>query len=294
MADDADVWDGDRVERWLRQAEGLERQLAPVSEVLLAAARLAPGESVLDVGCGTGPTTVAAAALVGPTGRVRGLDVSSAMLAAAAAAAAAESAAGAPGAPIEWIEADAVTWAPPTTDVDVVLSRFGVMFFSDPERAFANLAAATVGGGRLAIAVWRRRDESPLFAVPLHAAVGALRSSGGEDAALDALLAADGGGPFSLHDEGALTDLLGAAGWADVTVTAHTLDLRFVGGLPPAEAAEAALDFGPTRLAVADAGEDARARARAAIAESLADHLEDDGTVVLAGAVNVVTAVRAG
>ena len=289
MADDADVWDGDRVERWLRQAEGLERQLAPVSEVLLDAARLAPGESVLDVGCGTGPTTVAAAALVGPTGRVRGLDVSSAMLAAAAG-----SAAGAPGAPIEWIEADAVTWAPPTTDVEVVLSRFGVMFFSDPARAFANLAAATVAGGRLSVAVWRRRDESPLFAVPLHAAIGALRSGGGDDAALDALLAADGGGPFSLHDEGALTDLLGAAGWADVTVTAHTLDLRFAGGLPPAAAAEAALDFGPTRLAVADAGEDERVRARAAIAESFADHLDDDGTVVLAGAINVVTAVRAG
>ncbi len=82
----SEEWSGDRVERWLRQAAGLERQLAPVSEVLFAAARLSPGESVLDVGCGTGPTTYAAARAVGPTGRVCGLDVSGEMLVAAAAA----------------------------------------------------------------------------------------------------------------------------------------------------------------------------------------------------------------
>src|SRR5262249_13867713 len=154
----------ERVERWIRQAPGLERQLAPVSDLLLEAARLRAGESVLDVGCGTGPTTIAAARMVGPRGRVGGLDVAGAMLGAAATAA---SRAGGDAAPIEWIEADAVTWTPDGPPRDVVISRFGVMFFSDPGAAFANLARATRANGRLAFASWQRRDDSATFAVPL-------------------------------------------------------------------------------------------------------------------------------
>src|SRR4051812_19646648 len=166
--DQASHWDGDRVARWLRQAAGVEGQLAPVSDVLFAAARLQPGESVLDVGCGTGPTTYAAAAAVGPTGHVCGLDISGEMLAAAASAPPAD-ADPAASAPIEWLEADPVAWSPPGPDRDVVLSRFGVMFFSDPAAAFANLARATRAGGRLAFACWQRRDESDLFRVPFEA-----------------------------------------------------------------------------------------------------------------------------
>ena len=74
-----DDWSGDRVERWLRQAAGLERQLAPVSELLFAAARLRPGESVLDVGCGTGLVGQELRAR-GFTGRLLGLDISQASL----------------------------------------------------------------------------------------------------------------------------------------------------------------------------------------------------------------------
>ena len=170
----SEEWSGERVARWLRQAPGLERQLAPVSEVLFEAARLRPGESVLDVGCGTGPTTFAAARAVGPTGRVWGLDVSGEMLAAARAVAGERADAAA--APVDWVEADAVTWLAEAAAHDVVLSRFGVMFFSAPLAAFTNLARATRAGGRLAFASWRRRDESELFAVPLHATLGVLRS----------------------------------------------------------------------------------------------------------------------
>ena len=102
-----DEWEGERVARWIRQSEGLERQLEPVSDVLFAAARLQPGERVLDVGCGTGPTTRRAAAAVGPDGAVTGLDVAAPMLAHAA------SLPVPPGsAPIEWVETDATDLTP--------------------------------------------------------------------------------------------------------------------------------------------------------------------------------------
>ncbi|HEX7132211.1 MAG TPA: class I SAM-dependent methyltransferase [Iamia sp.] len=278
-----DAWAGDRVARWLRQAEGLERQLAPVSEVLFATAALVPGERVLDVGCGTGPTTRQAAAQVGPTGAVTGLDVSAEMLDAAASAPAGDGAA-----PIDWVAADAVTWDPPEGAYDAVISRFGVMFFSDPPTAFARLATAARAGGRLAVAVWASRDESDLFAVPLHATLAVLHRHG--------LPETEGipedGGPFSLGDVAAATALLEGAGWTDVAATSHRLRLPFGGGLAPQPAAEATVDFGPTRVVLEGVGEDVQAAAVTAIAEAFASHVDGDGHVVLGGHVIVLAATR--
>src|SRR5690606_23800198 len=132
-----------------------------------------PGERVLDVGCGSGPTTRLAARLVGPTGSVVGLDVARAMLDAAASVAVEPEAA-----PIRWLEADAARWTPDGELVDAVISRFGVMFFDDPEAAFTALAAATRPGGRLCTMVWDRRDRSPLFQVPLGVVTRSLREQG--------------------------------------------------------------------------------------------------------------------
>lgn len=295
MMDDTrtDAWSGDRVERWLRQAVGLTRQLAPVSEVLLAAARLGPGESVLDVGCGTGPTTYAAARAVGPTGRVCGLDVSGVMLATAAAAMSHPAGATAP---IDWVEADAVTWEPEVARHDAVISRFGVMFFSDPPAAFAHLAQATRDGGRMAVAVWQRRDNSALFSVSLYAALDVLRSHGirstAEGVDLDDFVATDDEGPFSLHDPVAVNSLLARAGWSDIAIEHHSLALPFAGGAPPAAAARAALDFGPTRLVLSGMDDDVVRSAESAISKAFADHIDDEGHVVLSGAINLVTGAR--
>ncbi len=273
----SDPWEGDRVARWVKQSPMLEAQLAPIGEALFAAARLSSGESVLDVGCGTGPTTVRAAADVGPDGSVTGLDVSHDMLAAAAQAPVPDGAA-----PIQWLEADAVEWTPPSPAYDVVLSRFGVMFFSDSVRAFTNLAAATLPDGRLAMTTWARRDESSLFSVPLMAALAALGR--------DASGLPDDEGPFSLPDPDVIASVLEPAGWVDVECEVHRLSLPYGGGLDPAGAASAALDFGPTRLVVADLDDEARNAAERAITDALADHVDAQGQVVLGGTINVVTA----
>ncbi|HMJ75519.1 MAG TPA: class I SAM-dependent methyltransferase [Iamia sp.] len=284
-----DAWSGDRVARWLRQSAGLERQLAPVSEALFAAAALAPGERVLDVGCGTGPTTREAAAAVGPEGAVTGLDVSADMLAAAAGIAVPPGAA-----PITWTTADVVGWSPPDGAYDAVISRFGVMFFSDPPAAFSHLASATRSGGRLAVAVWAHRDESALFAVPLHATLAVRRAHGVGDTAS---MPADGGpvdqGATSLGDVPAALALLEAAGWEAPSATRHRLALPFGGGLDPRAAAEAAADFGPTRLAFDGLDDAVRADAIDAIAAAFEAHVDDAGHVVLGGSILVLTATRA-
>ena len=272
-----DRWDAERTARWVRQAEGIERQLQPVSEVLFAAARFQPGERVLDIGCGTGPTTRQAAVLVGPAGHVTGVDITTEMLSAAAANPSAPTSA-----PIEWLLADPVNWDPPAPRADVVLSRFGVMFFSDPAAAFTNLAAATTSGGRLAIATWARRGESDLFQVPYNAALAALDRP--DEIPQDE-------GPFSLNTPDLLRDLLERAGWSDVDPVVHHLGMRFGGGVPASVAAEMALDFGPTRIVTKDVDEPDRTRVVAAITEALREH-ERDGTVLLNGVVLVTTARR--
>ena len=264
----SNVWDPERVASWLRRAEGLERQLAPVSEVLFAAAALQPGERVLDVGCGTGPTTRDAAAAVGSTGRVTGVDLSADMIDAARAASSPA---------IDWIVADVTTWEPPAGAWDVVLSRFGVMFFDDPPAAFAALARATAAGGRLAMATWSQRTASPLFEVPLQAALAVLPDVPPPPA--DA-------GPFSLHNPGAIATLLDGAGWSAPETVAHDLELIVEGD------AASFLDVGPTRIVTQGLDDAARAQVVDAIDDALRQHVDADGRVVLGGRVLVTTARR--
>jgi SAM-dependent methyltransferase len=196
-------------------------------------------------------------------------------------------------APIEWVEADVVTWEPEADRFDAVISRFGVMFFSDPVAAFGHLARAARPGGRLAVATWQRRDSSPLFAVPLYASLEVVLAqrigAATGDVDIDGVVPADDQGPFSLHDPAAIRALLEQAGWSKVNVDQHLLPMPFAGGAPPDVAATAALDFGPTRLLLQDADDDLIDAAVKAIADAFSEHVDSHGHVVLAGAINVVT-----
>jgi protein-tyrosine-phosphatase/SAM-dependent methyltransferase len=274
-----DAWTGERAERWVAIAATIDRQLTPVSDALFAAAALQPGERVLDVGCGAGPTTRQAAGLVGRDGHVVGVDIATTMLDAARAETVPVGAA-----PIEWIEADIATWEPGDRRVDAVISRFGVMFFADPAAAFANLRGATAPGGRLCVAVWAHRPESPVFEVPLDAALGALDPGNHADVPAPDL------GPFSLGDPDAVVALLTTAGWTDVAWRPHRVSLLLAGGVGPDEAAETAMVLGPTRIVTEGLDDERRGVVRAAVARALADHVNERGHVVLDGSIGIVTA----
>ncbi|GGF36222.1 methyltransferase [Marmoricola endophyticus] len=275
-------WAGDRVSRWLAQASELERQLAPVSQVLLEATALQPGEQVLDVGCGTGPTTRQAAAAVGTTGAVTGIDVAAEMLEAAAQAPPTEGAA-----PVEWTCADVVTWQGPSAAYDVVLSRFGVMFFADPAAAMRTLADVTRPGGRLAFAVWGPRSSSALFEAPYQAARSALAAEGYDvpsESPADA-------GSYSWSDEEYVVPLLAGAGWRDVAVAPRELVLPVAGGDPEA-ASRAALDFGPTRVLLDGRSQRERDLVQGAVREVFAGAVDAEGRAHLPASVRLVTARR--
>ena len=137
--------------------------LRPVFDLMTAAAQAKPGDRVIDVGCGCGATTIGFAARVRPQGEVLGLDVSEPMLARARERASQDL-------PVRFVHADATVFDFAPDWADLIVSRFGVMFFADPARSFANLRKGLKRGGRLAFACWREAKQNPFFIVPLREA----------------------------------------------------------------------------------------------------------------------------
>ncbi|HEY5788443.1 MAG TPA: class I SAM-dependent methyltransferase [Microlunatus sp.] len=270
--------DDERVRRWIIGARQREGQMVPISAELFAAADLQPGEAVLDVGCGTGTTTVQAARAVGASGRVTGSDISPVMIDTARESADGEG--------ITWLVADAQTYDFGDGTLDAVISRFGVMFFPDPVAAFANLARATRPGGRLVAAVWQTRDRAPLFEIPYATAAAVLDDLGLE---YEPVGIADNQCSLGSHDR--VVSALEPAGWRQIE-TRPTEQTVYVGGtLAPADAAAGALDVGPIRGLIEGRPDDVRDQVRMALAAAFEPFFDGTG-VALPGGFMIVTARR--
>ena len=165
-ADQAVFWNSAPGLGWVVNEAPLDELMAGVLDRLVEVAAPRPGEAVLDVGCGTGASTLALAAAVAPGGRVVGADISGQMLARAGERVAAAGASG-----VELVVADAQTHRFAPGGFDLAVSRFGLMFFADPVAAFGNLRRALRPGGRLAFAAWGPVDANPWFVIPRAAAV---------------------------------------------------------------------------------------------------------------------------
>ena len=277
MADDVQHadWDGATGDRWAAEADRYDRMSEAYLDVIVGAADPRPGERVLDVGCGAGALSFAVADLVGGTGEVVGIDVSSGLLDVARDRAAATRRA----ASTTFVLADAQEHDLGDGTFDAVVSRFGVMFFEDPTRAFANLARALRPGGRMVFACWRDLLENDWIMVPAVAAL--------EHVPMPELGDDDGPGAYSLADPDRVRDLLADAGLTDVELEPVTAPVHLGSNV------DEAIDFmhrGDLAEILLSGHDPEMVSAAWASIRSALETRAGDGAVSLAGAVWLVTA----
>jgi SAM-dependent methyltransferase len=268
----AESWDGDTGSYWASHAETFDRSMADHHGVFMAAAAVAPDDRVLDVGCGTGQASRDAARLA-TDGSVLGIDLSSPMLSIARQTAEREGLTN-----VSFINADAQVHAFAPAEFDVVISRTGSMFFSDPIAAFTNLAQATRQGGRIALLTWQPLARNEWFRELLAAASVGRDLSGPPP---------DAPGPFGLADPERAERILNDAGFRDVAMTGHDGPLWF------GEDVDQAFDFlvGLVGWMLDGLDDQSRARGVEALRRTIAEHCSDDGAV-FGSACWIITATR--
>ncbi len=266
-------WDGAVGEHWVAEADRYDRMIRPFGEQLLATAAPTTGDHVLDVGCGNGALALAVARAVAPDGSVHGVDISGPMLAEARRRA---EVAGVKNATFE--QGDAQVHPSPQTAFDLVLSRFGVMFFDDPLAAFINLAGGLRPAGRLAFSCWQEVLSQEWIMVPAVAAL--------EHVPVPSL-GEPGPGPFSLADRDATRVLLQEAGFDNIEISELIAPMWMGVSVADALAFMRSTDF--AEVMFADVSPDAAEAAWDAIAGVLEPQAGHDG-VALNGAALLVTA----
>lgn len=272
----AEYWES-RAPSWI-DAEGYTALVGgPFGRAAIDALEPAPGWRVLDVGCGTGPTTVELARRVTPGGSVLGVDISPSMLDAARERARREDLDG-----VEFRVADAQTHVLGDGGFDAVFSQFGVMFFEDPVVAFTNLRRSLRDGGRLGFVCWQDLFANEWMFVPGAAALAVT-------GAPPPMPGPGQPGPFSLCDPARVSDLLGSAGFENIDVSPVSGEVD----LPEDRldhAVDASCQVGAVREALeATTDPELREAIRSAVRAALAERATD-GRIRLAAAAHLVTA----
>jgi len=234
------LWNGVAGRAWVDSQELLDAILKPFEALLVDAVVAGSGHRVLDVGCGTGSTTLAVARKLGACGRCTGIDISDPMVALARARAEREHT------PARFLCADAQVHDFEPASFDVILSRFGVMFFGDPVRAFANLRRAATDGAELRFVVWRSASENPFMTTAERAAAPLLpnippRKPGAP-------------GQFAFADQDRVHRILEESGWAGIDI--RPVDVACT--LPEKDLVRYVTRLGPLGLVLQDADDRTR------------------------------------
>ncbi|MBR8063611.1 class I SAM-dependent methyltransferase [Burkholderia ambifaria] len=198
------LWNGPSGLAWVDAQRSLDRVFEPFETLLADAAVAASARRVLDVGCGTGAVTLAIARRLGAHAHCTGVDISARMIAAAQARAEREDLAA------SFVPADAQTHAFASAQFDLIVSRFGVMFFDDPVRAFANLRHAARANAQLRFVAWRSAADNPFMTTAERVAAPLLPH----------LPARQPGAPgqFAFGDRQRIASVLSDSGWADIAI----------------------------------------------------------------------------
>ncbi len=234
-------WGGVGGRNWVEAQDLLDQVFGPLEEHLVAPLVSGSSARVLDVGCGTGGTTLAAARRLGAGGTSVGIDLSDPMITAARARAEEH------GAAADFIQADAQAHDFNPGSFDLIISRFGVMFFEDFVQAFINLRRAATTGAELRVIAWRSAAENP-FMTTAERAAGHLLPN------LPARGQPGGPGQFAFADHGHVHGILEASGWGNIDIRPVDFDCA----LPESELERYISLLGPIGRVLHEADDDTR------------------------------------
>ena len=269
-------WAAARGEKWRAQLPGMEAMIAPVDEPLIRALRLDAPCRIAEIGCGGGGTTLEILRRAPVGSVVHGFDISPALIELARERKGSEEHAA-------FDVADMGTAAAPEVPYDRLASRFGIMFFSDPPTAFANLARWLSPGGRFAFAAWGPLAENAWMTSVQEVVAEVIELPKPDPEAP---------GAFRYAEAGKLLGLLERAGFGDLEVSGWGGALQIGGGLPAAEAANFALaSFASFGELLAEAGGEALNDARRSLTARFVCH-QQDGGVSLDANVHIFTGKR--
>jgi ubiquinone/menaquinone biosynthesis C-methylase UbiE len=257
----AEFWNSTMGLAWVSQQAVISDVFTSVTSVSLGAAAAKTGEHVVDIGCGTGDTLLELAKAVAPSGAVLGVDVSDPMLGFAK-----HRAAEAGYSNVACALADATTYAFEPHWADLVYSRFGVMFFDDPVKAFTNIRSGMKQDSRLVFVCFRPMPESPWFRVPIEAA----RPHVPPQPPADPLAP----GMFSLAREERVREILSEAGFHEIALKATDVPVH---GKNVVQSMAFITQAGPLPAILEDASEEQRTRATEAVRDALAANIGPDG-----------------
>ena len=238
----AALWNGRAGRAWVDAQESLDRLFKPFEELLVETVRTEGGQRVLDVGCGTGSTTLAVARVLGAEGHCTGADISDPMIAAARIRAALEDT------PASFIRADVQTHAFEPASFDTIISRFGVMFFDNPVLAFSNLRRAAMNDAALRVIAWRSPAENPFMTTAERVAAPLLPNMPARQPGAP--------GQFAFADQHRVSSILQESGWNEIDIRPVDIDCA----LPQSELLGYITRLGPVGLMLQDVDEQTRAQ----------------------------------
>lgn len=236
------LWNGVAGRAWVDAQESLDRLFKPFEDLLVAAVAARHASRVLDIGCGTGSTTLAIQRQLGAQGRCVGLDISEPMIALAHARAAREHA------HARFICADAQTHRFEPASFDMLVSRFGVMFFDDSVRAFTNLRRAAQRDAALELIAWRSPAENAFMTTAERAAAPFLPELPARRP--------NAPGQFAFADRNRVHTILEESGWAEIDI--EPIDVACV--LPERELVPYLTRLGPVGLILKEVDDSTRQR----------------------------------
>lgn len=272
--DQVALWNEASGRTWVELQAVLDGLLAPFEAIVLDAGFPGEGGRVLDVGCGAGATTLAMARRLGKAGQCLGVDISEPLLTAAKARAAAEGCDNA-----TFLQADAQTHRFEPNRFDTVISRFGVMFFDDPEAAFANLRRAARIAGKLAFVAWRSPAENPFMTTARRAAEPLLSNMPTPDP--------NAPGQFAFADKDYVRRILERGGWSDIVV--RPVDVE--GHVAEKDLLSYVTRLGPVGLALREVDEATRVRVTEVVRAAFEPYIQN-GAARFSMACWLVSAVR--